>query len=532
MRAEETSTKPNLLVAAMILGFTLLSWSFRFIQDDAFISFRYADNLYNGLGLVFNAGERVEGYTNFLWTLLVYAGLRTGADPIALSQGMGLLMYPVSLWLTYRLGMMVFGKRQPAMLALVLCATNYTYTCYATGGLETHMQSFLFLFAFFLYCHLRTKPTPPLCILLSFVLGLAFLLRMDSAIFIAFLLTASAHLVWKQEFRLQNRVSLLTALGLPAATLAGAWLLWKIGYYGQIMPNTYNAKNPGFSGMVPGLYYIALFVLSYGFFLLALPAFRVRKISATFPPQLWVGLAFVVLWIAYVVKVGGGFMEFRFMVPIMPFISLVIAWLLFSTYNSPATRTGWAVLLIAISAFHSTRKRLYGVETIKGLESHLVQGRWIAAGKALHFLSEGEPVWIATTAAGAIPYYSKLPTVDILGLNDKWIAENGTPTQDSGRKWLGSKPGHQKKATIDYLLERHVNLLIGHPHVVRRQAPLQLTIDDFAKGDYLTLNPAPFPEHARLVGIPIDEEDMLVAVYLTPSPAIEQAIEAGRITAL
>ncbi len=49
-----------------MLLLTVLAWSNRFIQDDAFISFRYAENLVQGKGLVYNEGERVEGYTNFL----------------------------------------------------------------------------------------------------------------------------------------------------------------------------------------------------------------------------------------------------------------------------------------------------------------------------------------------------------------------------------------------------------------------------------------------------------------------------------
>nr|HNH96503.1 hypothetical protein [Microthrixaceae bacterium] len=48
----------------------VLAWQFRFVQDDAFISFRYAKNLVDGNGLVFNPGQPVEGYTNFLWTAL------------------------------------------------------------------------------------------------------------------------------------------------------------------------------------------------------------------------------------------------------------------------------------------------------------------------------------------------------------------------------------------------------------------------------------------------------------------------------
>jgi hypothetical protein len=55
-------------IAAVVAGVILAglrSW----MCDDAFITFRYADNLVRGHGLVFNAGERVEGYTNFSWTL-------------------------------------------------------------------------------------------------------------------------------------------------------------------------------------------------------------------------------------------------------------------------------------------------------------------------------------------------------------------------------------------------------------------------------------------------------------------------------
>ena len=55
------------------------AWWNRFIQDDAFISFRYAENFARGAGLVWNAGERVEGYTNFLWTMLMGVVIIVGA---------------------------------------------------------------------------------------------------------------------------------------------------------------------------------------------------------------------------------------------------------------------------------------------------------------------------------------------------------------------------------------------------------------------------------------------------------------------
>ena len=55
-----------------------VSW---FLTDDAFISFRYARNLLEGHGLVFNPGERVEGYSNFLWVLELAAVWRALGVP-------------------------------------------------------------------------------------------------------------------------------------------------------------------------------------------------------------------------------------------------------------------------------------------------------------------------------------------------------------------------------------------------------------------------------------------------------------------
>jgi arabinofuranosyltransferase len=69
-RSLDTATK--LVALAMFLS--VLAIGNRFIQDDAFISFRYAQHCAEGHGLTWNIGEQpVQGYTNFLWTLLLVA---------------------------------------------------------------------------------------------------------------------------------------------------------------------------------------------------------------------------------------------------------------------------------------------------------------------------------------------------------------------------------------------------------------------------------------------------------------------------
>src|SRR5262245_65923196 len=54
--------------------------------DDAFISYRYADMLVRGEGLVYNAGERVEGYSNFLWVLIAALAISLGLDPLLVTR--------------------------------------------------------------------------------------------------------------------------------------------------------------------------------------------------------------------------------------------------------------------------------------------------------------------------------------------------------------------------------------------------------------------------------------------------------------
>ena len=59
--------------------------------DDSFISLRYAQNLADGLGLVYNAGERVEGYSSPIWMLGSALAIAVGADPVVASKWAGLL---------------------------------------------------------------------------------------------------------------------------------------------------------------------------------------------------------------------------------------------------------------------------------------------------------------------------------------------------------------------------------------------------------------------------------------------------------
>jgi arabinofuranosyltransferase len=506
----------------VLLSLTFL-WALhnRFVQDDAFISFRYARNLVDGHGLVFNPGERVEGYTNFLWTVLMAVPLALDADPVRFSWVVGLLLFPGSIYLTYRIGRSLSRRRDVGWMAAGLTGANFSYSAWATGGMETQAQSFLFLAVARLLVLVADRPSYPRLLLFSFAAAAAFLLRMDSAVLIAPALAAVSVALWSPR-----RPARLLAALLPAALIAGAWMAWKIGYYGRLLPNTFFAKATG-ATVLPGLYFAALYAFSYGLPLIV--PFAVRPILRDRPrPDLATGfvLAVTVLWIAYVAAVGGDFMEFRLMVPVIPFISVFAAWTVAAVFPKPSARIAWMLVFGAISLFHSQRDRLYGVETVRALERHVREGGWIEAGRALRAHLAGSDVVIATTAAGAIPFYSELTTIDMLGLNDAWIARHGQTARTPSRRWLGEKPGHQKKAPLRYLMDRRVNLLIGHPRVVP-PASRTFARSDFVGDAFWQLDALP-DRGVRVVEIPIREDAVLVALYLREHPDVESAIARKR----
>src|SRR5262249_18839900 len=87
-----------LMLAATLLLLLAHAWLYRFQCDDASITFRYAQTLSEGHGLVFNPGlERVEGYTNFLWTLMLAGCARLGAAPDRAANPLTLVA-TVALW--------------------------------------------------------------------------------------------------------------------------------------------------------------------------------------------------------------------------------------------------------------------------------------------------------------------------------------------------------------------------------------------------------------------------------------------------
>ncbi|MDQ2855528.1 MAG: hypothetical protein M3R68_04310, partial [Acidobacteriota bacterium] len=361
--------------------------------------------------------------------------------------------------------------------------------------------------------------------LLSVLLSLAVLTRLDSLLIVGVVLFVALVDIFQGGKSATRRTAQGIYLITPLVLIVGVWLIWKARFYGSVLPNTFYVKVASLNSFKRGIIYVYLFFHSYWLVLFPFVYLICAKRLLQKHNRAWLVLSVsTVVWLLYVVAVGGDFMEFRFIVPVLPFIFMQIGWLIFHV-RAVKLQVVLVLLVLAGSLHHAwtfsnPSLRYYDVESTKGLAALLTQDRtdWIAIGKVLGQSFDYDPqVSIATTAAGAIPFYSRLTTVDILGLNDKWVARHG--------EIVASKPGHQRRAPLSYLIERRVNLLIGHPQMVPiDSAPPEMPLDDYYFYVKITKNDG-LPPNPRIIEIPINPGYKLRVLYLVENPLVDATIK-------
>jgi arabinofuranosyltransferase len=516
------------ILAVLVVAAFALALANRFIQDDAFISFVYARNLVRGAGLTWFS-TRIEGYTNFLWVLWIALGMTLGIDPIAWADVGSIAAFLATVLGIDRLGRALLGSRLAASTCVLLFITNYTFASYATGGMETMLQTSLLCWMAVLAVERQPAPAPSRDLWLAGLGSLAVLTRIDSA------LPASVILL----FRLQNArarkqlLSTIARIGPVFSLPLAAWLAWKAHYYGRLLPNSYYAKvefhfNPN------GLVYVGRFLHWYVFWPFLAAAAAVLLARRRLPPRrLLLPAIIVVTWVAYVVAVGGDFMELRFFVPIAPFLLVLLGFAIVEVLGNALHRpvlitAGCTAILIGASIIHA--RRFTGITDDRALDSiHMLStfyglypdGQWSSVGDRLQAELGGKNIRIALHPAGAIPFYSDLDTIDMLGLNDPEIPGHGTLAPAIDRR-----PGHRWWATLRYLEDRKVNLVLGAPILV---PPGLISnrggVDFLRRWIQVALPLASEQIHGGVfVAIPIDGQRSLVAWYLAPSATLDETV--------
>lgn len=436
--------------------------------DDAFISFRYARNLVDGMGLVFNAGERVEGFTNLTWTLWAAAGLRLGfaAEAWANFWGLGCYLATIALlWFQHRSDARVWtGGAFVLPVAALGAALSTDWAIWAVSGMETALFTFLLTAAFVAAARpLSTEEGGTgWWLLAGAISGLAALTRPDGML--PAYVIGLASLAWGRP---RLRAAIGFALGFGVLWLPAT--VWRVAYYGDFFPNTYYAKSAWLPWYEQGWHYAGLFFERYwpllaGPVLLLAAAIvgytrRSRDPAATAGVALHgrvvvLALAIAVTYTWYVVRVGGDFMFARLLIPTLPFYLLLLG---YGLMLAPFTRPRWGQVagLALLAGIALTSTPVGGTEWAHGIadERSYYSDKKVAdlehSGEVLGRVFEGLPVRVAFYGDEArIVYRAAFPVAieGHAGLTDREVAR-----QELTRR---GRVGHEKHASVDYLIEQ------------------------------------------------------------------------------
>jgi arabinofuranosyltransferase len=333
MRHERTSPWWWALPAGALLLFALQAWDYmNFGVDDVFITLRYAGNIAHGAGAVYNRGEFVEGYSNWLWMQMLAFASRVSMSFV--HDTWTLLWTAKAGSLLFGLGSVLFaallardlhsGERQrgvaTAMSAALLAASG-PFAAWSMGGMETTLNAFLFTLAAWLGLRLARTDRPvavlPGAVALGLALALAALTRPEPVLHAIALIAGLWALLPSRR-----RIPALVAAGLTFTVLYAAFLGWRWSMYHDLVPNTFYAKTGGGPvSLLYGLKYTAgALGLAGGLALLPLGAAFLRPVAAR-RAALYVSLP-IVCSLAFSVYSGGDWMPGgRFLVPVLPLIA-------------------------------------------------------------------------------------------------------------------------------------------------------------------------------------------------------------------
>ncbi len=374
-----------------------------FVIDDAYISFRYARNLVEGHGLVYNAGERVEGYTNFLWTMLLALVIKLGGDAVIWSKALG----AASIGGVMALSLVAARRFEKGGVSLPafspwLVASGVSFQAHATLGLEGGLFAFLLLAGVLLLD--QRSPW------FGVAFGLAALCRPEGPAFAAVAIVLNLR---------RGDVRRVASGAAVFALIFGAYLLWRHSYYGHWLPNTLAAKTGDVSTQFSsGFKYITDFAATSGVALgLSVAGVGLALWDRGKGSRLALTCAgFVGLNLAYVLVLGADWMPgFRYLMPLEPFAYLLVDFALRRVLAWRVRTVAYA--LAALLAFGFWQRAVQAKTSIRRMQDESASWRehagTFASWMAVHAAPDGE---IALGDIGEVGWVTRQPIYDLLGL--------------------------------------------------------------------------------------------------------------------
>lgn len=435
--------------------------------DDAMIGMRYADNLIHGRGLVWNAGQRVEGFTGPLLVFLMALFIKVFGEiySVPAMQILGLFWLAANLWLVLKITKRLLEQNnlyRDSLLfaALLLTMAWYPVLYWAILAMDTALLTTLVLWA--VYLSLFEKPGVKINWLLSIVLGLTYLARPDSLLFLA-VFFFFRFIAKSKSFKSAAGV---IAEGLAVFFFVAGYQIFRLSYYHQWLPNTYILRATGMDlvdRVKNGLGYFAPFLERIQLFLAAVILFLFlflfdaasplrKRLKDLFSGPLAYPFMFVVLFgvfSLYQINVGGDPWPplWRLTVPytVLFFIAfVVIAGYLEQLLNIRPDRFAALFWLVVLSLLVTVPFDYhYDFIGLQPLGTQFNQNFYNQAW-AINQLTDSRAK-TAFISAGVAPYYDHRFTYDMLGKMDPYIAH--LPPDLNGPfpiRGMTSIPGHNK----------------------------------------------------------------------------------------
>ncbi len=478
------SSRAVFSLAAICLLYLGHIWLFKGLAvDDTLITLRFVQQWVHGNGLVYNLGERVEGYSNFLWLVILAPFEWIGWDLILsarlVSIGFGVSTLVLTWYLSRR-----FSR---AAIAPLLLAFSAPFAAWSVSGLETLLFTFLATLSAGLFVIEEKEGRGWLSGVAYGALALA---RPEGALFAS---TAVAYRAWhlfrkREPPKKRDYVRLISLL----AVFLPYWF-WRVLYYGSLLPNTVYAKSMGLHprAVLEGAFYIfqSFNMLGGPFFIAALALLAYG--SSRRPGFVRYFSAIILLYAFFVIVWGGDWMPLqRFLVHVLPllylivqegFLQLPIRWP--SRASMPFAFTALLALQVAYLSGVSLEQRF-----IHGLGS----GAFLPPRCENYLCNQVRADDTIAVVDAGYAYSAPLSTrvIDMVGLTDPHIARL-SPRFPSGLFGRGDGFG---KWDVEYVLSHRPRLVQAH---LIAESPDGRTLTDFT-GTTLLINHERFRQQYRL----------------------------------
>lgn len=365
----------NWFLIALIAAFIIVVLRNAWVSDDAYITFRTVDNFVNGLGLTWNAGERVQAYTHPLWMFLISSVYLFTREAFYTSI---FLSATITLLAIIILSFRIAKAATAAILGVLVLMLSKAFIDYSTSGLENALSHLLV--ALFALLFLKSQKDARHLLYLALLAALIGMTRLDLLLIV---IPAFAYEFWQRKGL--RSVGYVVVGFLPLL----AWHLFSLFYYGWIWPNTAYAKlGAGIEWTTlaqQGFHYLSASLVSDPLTLAIPAAVGIAVVVSRRKPLifLWLG---TLLYLLYVVRIGGCFMSGRMLtVPLFLCVVVLVQW------EANLKQKSWWVSLIAVLfiGLTMTRSPLYTTASYGADKEALKFGHGIVDERGWYFQQAG-----------------------------------------------------------------------------------------------------------------------------------------------